>query len=46
MEEYTPVGTFAKSEEVESKQVAGFRIPVLAFFDEEATMNAHEKLFI
>ena len=45
MEEYAHVGTFAKSEEIESKQVADFRIPVLALFDEEANMKAHEKLF-
>lgn len=45
VEEYTPIGTFAKSDEIESKQVIGFRIPVLALFDEEANIKAHEKLF-
>lgn len=40
MEEYAPVGTFTNRVDVESQQVAGFRVPVLALFDEQANMNA------
>ncbi|GAB3806991.1 Uma2 family endonuclease [Spirosoma humi] len=45
IEEYAHVGTFLKTQDIESKQVAGFRVPVLALFDEQANMKAHEILF-
>jgi Uma2 family endonuclease len=45
IEEYSHVGTFLADQEIESKQVIGFRVPVLALFDEKANMHAHEKLF-
>ena len=40
MEEYAHVGTFANQVDMESQQVAGFKVPVLALFDEEANMEA------
>ncbi|WP_018620498.1 Uma2 family endonuclease [Spirosoma luteum] len=46
LEEYTALGTFSQQEEIESKQVAGYRISVLALFDEEAIMKAHRSLFL
>jgi Uma2 family endonuclease len=45
LEEYASVGTFGQQEEIESKQVVGFRVSVLALFDEEANITAYEKLF-
>ncbi|RYF54866.1 MAG: Uma2 family endonuclease, partial [Cytophagaceae bacterium] len=45
LEEYTHIGTFSNSQEIESKQVIGFRVPVLSLFDEQANMDAHESLF-
>ncbi|WP_020603818.1 Uma2 family endonuclease [Spirosoma spitsbergense] len=45
LEEYASVGTFSQQEEIESKQVVGFRVSVLALFDEEANITAYEKLF-
>lgn len=46
MEEYAHIGTFINSQEIESRQVTGFRIPVLALFDEQTNMEAHDKLFL
>lgn len=40
MEAYSQVGVFTNQQEVESKQVVGFRIPVLALFDEQANLQA------
>lgn len=45
LEEYAHVGTFLNSQEIESKQVMGFRVPVLSLFNEQANMDAHEYLF-
>jgi Uma2 family endonuclease len=40
LEEYELAGKFLASDFIESKQVAGFRIPVLAMFSEEASVEA------
>jgi Uma2 family endonuclease len=44
LEEYAHLGTFSNSQEIESKQVTGFRVSVLSLFDEQANMNALERL--
>ncbi|AQG79547.1 Uma2 family endonuclease [Spirosoma montaniterrae] len=40
MEAYEHVGTFDNTQEFAAKQVLGFRIPLLAMFDEVANVNA------
>ncbi len=40
LEEYELTGTFSASDFIESKQVARFRIPVRAMFDEQASIEA------
>ena len=40
LEEYELAGKFSASDFIESKQVVGFRIPVRAMFDEQASVDA------
>ncbi|WP_460914272.1 hypothetical protein [Spirosoma areae] len=44
MEEYAHVKTVTNREEIASEQVIGFRIPVLAVFDEQANIEALNNL--
>lgn len=40
LEEYEAAATLSDAAEIASKQVAGFRVSILSFFDEQANMNA------
>lgn len=44
MEEYAHVKTFTNREEIDSQQVVGFRIPVLAVFDEHVSIETLNRL--
>lgn len=44
LEEYTLLATLTNRDQIESRQVTGFRVPTLALFDEQANVNALSEL--
>ncbi len=40
IEEYALVGTYTSRDEIESKQVINFRVPISSFFDKQANVEA------